>query len=148
MPAEEKEIEEAKKEQIEFLFQTNLLKIIGENKVEKIECIKTELIKKEGELREVPINIEGSNFQLDFDYIIMAVGSKTEENIVNNLNLKLSKYGYVMINENYMTSKNNIFAGGDLAGIKAKVAWAARSGREAAKAIDKYLEENNKKIKP
>ena len=51
MPAEKKEIADAKKEGIEFLFQTNIVKILGKEKVEKLECIKTELVKKEGENR-------------------------------------------------------------------------------------------------
>ena len=58
MPAEEKEIEDGKKEGIEFLFQNNIVKIIGTNKVEKIELIKTKLVEKEGESRLVPVNIE------------------------------------------------------------------------------------------
>ena len=49
MPAEKKEIKDAKKDGVEFLFQNNILKIIGNKKVEKIECIKTELVKREGE---------------------------------------------------------------------------------------------------
>ena len=65
MPAEIKEIAEAKEEGIEFLFQNNIVKILGNKKVEKIECIKTELVKKEGETREVPVNIENSNYQMD-----------------------------------------------------------------------------------
>lgn len=142
MPAEEKEIDDAKKENINFLFQTNILKILGEDKVEKIECIKTKLVQKEGETRLSPVNIENSNFILDMDYVIMAVGSKAEEKLVNSLNLEVTKYGNIKIDENSKTSNPKIFAGGDLAGAKGTVAWAARSGRDAAYAIDKYL--NNK----
>ena len=57
MPAEKKEIADAKKEGIKFLFQTNIVKILGKEKVEKLECIKTELVKKEGENRLSPVNI-------------------------------------------------------------------------------------------
>ncbi len=73
MPAELKEIEEAKKEGVEFLFQNNIVKIIGGDKVEKVELIKTELVKKENEERLVPINIENSNYKINTDYIIMAL---------------------------------------------------------------------------
>lgn len=139
MPAEEKEIEDAKQENINFLFQTNILKILGESKVEKIECIKTKLIKKEGETRLSPVNIENSNFVLGMDYVIMAVGSKVEEKLVNSLNLEVTKYGNIKVDENSMTSEEKIFAGGDLIGTKSTVAWAARSGRNAAYAIEKYL---------
>lgn len=140
MPAERKEIEDAKQEGIKFLFQTNLVTIMGQDKVEDIECIKTELVKKEGETREVPVDIEGSNFVLPMDYVVMAVGSKPEEKIVNSLGLELTSRGMIKIDENYMTSRTKVFAGGDISGTKATVAWASRSGREAANAIMKFLE--------
>ena len=135
MPAESKEIEDAKKEGIEFLLQNNIVKILGNSKVEKIECIKTELVKKEGETREVPINIEGSNYEMDIDYVIMAVGSNPEKEILEKLGLKLNKWGNIEVNENKQTSKEKIYAGGDLVGDKGTVAWAAKAGREAAEAI-------------
>ena len=135
MPAESKEIEEAKKEGIEFLFQNNIVKILGDSKVEKIECIKTELVKKEGEKREVPVNIEGSNYEMDIDYVVMAVGSGPEEELVSKLGLKLNKWGCIEVDEHKKTSKEKIYAGGDVAGDKGTVAWASRAGREAAEAI-------------
>ena len=135
MPAESKEIEDAKKEGIEFLFQNNIVKILGDSKVEKIECIKTELVKKEGETREVPVNIEGSNYEIDIDYVVMAVGSSTEKELVDKLGVRLNKWGNIDVNEKHQTSKEKIYAGGDVAGDKGTVAWAARAGREAAEAI-------------
>ena len=141
MPAEKKEIEEALNEGIEFLFQNNIVKILSNNEgknVEKVELIKTELIQKEGETRLVPVNIQNSNYIIDVDYIIMALGSKPSD-FVNKLNLELNKWGNIKINENYQTSDSKIYSGGDLAGIKGTVAWAAQSGREAAKSIMKYF---------
>lgn len=135
MPAETKEIEEAKQEGIEFLFQNNIIKILGKDKVEKIECIKTQLVKKEGETREVPVNIENSNYELKIDYVVMAVGSSPEKEIANSLGLELNKWGYINIDENNRTSKEKIYAGGDLAGDKGTVAWAARAGKNVAEAI-------------
>ncbi|MBQ9659438.1 MAG: FAD-dependent oxidoreductase [Clostridia bacterium] len=172
MPAEKKEIEDAKKEGIEFLFQNNIVKIIGTKKeeilnkkqndilnkfdkinkeneikklsrdgeVEKIELIKTELIKKDGEDRLVPVNIENSNFQIDIDYVVMALGSKSAE-FVKKLGLKLNDKGKIIIDENCKTSNSKIYAGGDIAGNKGTVAWAARSGRNAADAIIRELGE-------
>ena len=144
MPAEKKEIEEAKKEEIKFLFQNNIVKIIGneENNVSKIECIKTQLIKKEGELRAVPVNINKSNYQIDMDYVVMAIGSEPEKEIINKLDIETTSNGYIKVDENYKTSRNKIFAGGDLIGNKATIAWAARAGREAAICIDKFLNNN------
>ena len=138
MPAEVKEIAEAKEEGIEFLFQNNIVKIIGKDKIGKVELIKTELIQKEGETRKVPVNIPNSNYIIDIDYIVMALGSMPED-IVNNLGLELNKWGYIQIDEKNRTSNPKVFAGGDLAGAKGTVAWAARSGRDAANSIIEYL---------
>ena len=139
MPAEKKEVQIAKNEGIKFVFQTNLVQVIGDNKVKKLECIRTELVKKEGETREIPINIENSNFYIDMDFVIMAIGAKPENEIIDAIGVECTKYGYIKVDENYMTSKIGVFAGGDLIGEKQTVAWAARSGREAAKAIKEYL---------
>ena len=134
MPAERKEIEETKREGIEFVFKNNIVKIVGKKSVEKIELIKTELIKKEGEERLSPINIENSNYTIDMDYVVMALGSSPSE-IVSKIGLELNKWGNIKIDEKYRTSKERIYAGGDLAGVKGTVAWAAYSGRETAKNI-------------
>ena len=144
MPAESKEIEEAKKEGIEFLFQNNIVKILGKNKVEKIECIKTKLIKKEGELREVPVNIDYSNYEMEIDYVVMAVGSEVEKELINKLGLKINKWGYIEVNEEHQTSKKGIYAGGDLVGDKGTVAWAARAGRDVAEIIKLNLKIKNR----
>ena len=138
MPAEQKEIEDAINEGVEFLFQNNIVKIIGDNKVEKLELIKTKLIQKEPETRKVPVNIENSNYFVQADYVIMALGANPDV-LVQDLGLVLNKYCNILINENFQTSNPKIFAGGDLAGIKGTVAWAAKSGREAANNICKFL---------
>lgn len=138
MPAEEKEISDAINEKIEFLFQNNVVKIIGKNRVEQVELVKTDLIQRDGEERLVPINIDKSNYTIDADYIIMALGSKPE-NFISTLDLELNKWGNVQIDDNYQTSNKKIYAGGDLAGVKGTVAWASRSGREAAKQIVKNI---------
>ena len=138
MPAEVKEIQEAKEEEIEFLFQNNIVKILGKDKVEQVELIKTELVQKEGETRKVPVNIPQSNYIIDIDYIVMALGSRPDD-FVNELGLELNKWGYLQINEKNQTSNYKVFAGGDIAGTKGTVAWAARSGRDAAYSIMEYL---------
>ena len=135
MPAEIKEIEDAEKEDINFLFKTNLVKIEGNGKVEKIECIKTKLIKKEGQNRLCPINIENSNFTINMDLVFMAVGSKVDKDLVNSLGLELNENGKIKIDKNGKTSISNVYAGGDVVGNIQTVAWAARSGRDAALSI-------------
>lgn len=139
MPAEKKEIEEAKEEKIEFLFQNNIVKIIpkdNEKRVGKIECIKTELVQKEEGKRPSPVDIEESNYLLDMDYVIMAIGSKTEENILKEQGIELNEKGYIKVDENYKTNIENVYAGGDVIGTKATVAWAARIGRNIAEVIN------------
>ena len=139
MPAEKKEIKEAKEEGVEFLFQTNILKILGNEKVEQIECIKTELVQKDGETRLSPVNIENSNYILDMDYVVMALGATPQKELTSNLNIKTDNKGRIEVNENNQTSNHKIFAGGDLTGGIGTVAWAARSGRDAAKNIIEFL---------
>ena len=132
MPAEKKEIKEAKEEGIKFLFQNNIVRIIGNEKVEKIECIKTELVDK-GEGRLSPVNIEGSNYLLDIDYLVMAIGSKMEEGIVDSV--EKNEWGKIKIDEQYRTNIEKVYAAGDVAGVKSTVAWASFSGKEAARNI-------------
>lgn len=142
MPAEQKEIDEAKEDGVEFLFQNNILKVNGndEGKVKSIECIKTELVQKGGETRLSPVNIEGSNYELDCDLVIMAIGSKPEDQVVNSLGLELDRKGRIVVDENGKTSKSNIYAGGDIAENMGTVAYAARAGRNVAEAITSSLQ--------
>ena len=132
MPAEKKEIKEAKEEGIKFLFQNNIVRIIGNEKVEKIECIKTGLVDK-GEGRLSPVNIDGSNYLLDIDYLVMAIGSKMEEGIVDSV--EKNEWGKISIDEQYRTNIEKVYAAGDVAGVKSTVAWASFSGKEAARNI-------------
>ena len=134
MPAEEKEVADAEKEGIEILFQNNIVKINGSKKVENVELIKTELIKKEGDTRLSPINIKGSNYAIQADYVVMALGSETDR-FVQNLGLELDKWKNIKINEKYQTSNPKIYAGGDVIGKMKTVAWAARYGRDIAEEI-------------
>lgn len=139
MPAERKEIEEAKQEGVEFLFLNNITKVLGDGKVEKIECIKTKLVQKEGENRKSPVDIDGSNYIMDMDYVIMAVGGKTDVETLEKNNITINKKKYVEIDENNHTSHSKVFAGGDIVGQNGTVAWAARDGREVAIKIAGFL---------
>ena len=87
------------------------------------------------------MNIENSNYIIDVDYVVMALGSKPD-NFVSKLGIELDKWGNIKIDENYKTSNDKIYAGGDIAGVKKTVAWAAYSGREAAKKIIQNLKQN------
>lgn len=141
MPAESKEISDAKKEGVEFLFLNNIVKILGTNKVEKIECIKTELVQKEGETRKSPVNIENSNYILNMDYVVMAVGGEVDKDLIEKCNISTTTKKYVQVNENNQTSDEKVFAGGDVVGQSSTVAWAASDGKNVASKIIKFLEE-------
>lgn len=141
MPAESKEISDAKKEGVEFLFLNNIVKILGTNKVEKIECIKTELVQKEGETRKSPVNIENSNYILNMDYVVMAVGGEVDKDLIEKCNISTTTKKYVQVNENNQTSGEKVFAGGDVVGQNSTVAWAASDGKNVASKIIKFLEE-------
>ena len=134
MPAEEKEVKEAEQEGIKILFQNNIVKINGEKKVNGVELIKTELVQKEGESRLAPVNIEGTNYTIKADYVIMALGSKTDK-FVSNLGLNLTNKNYIVVNDKFQTSNPKVYAGGDVVGGNGTVAWAARNGRDVAKNI-------------
>ncbi len=141
MRVNKEEIIKAKKERINFLFQTNLVSILGDKKVEQIEVVKTKLLKDEKNNIKVQ-NIEDSNYYLRCDYLIRAIGSHNDQNILKDLPLKLDEKGYIKINKYGKTTNPKIFAGGDVAGVKQTVANASLSGRNASVAIIRYLKES------
>lgn len=140
LPADKKEIEEAKEDGVEFKFLTTITKVIGKDKVEKLELLQNKLIQKENDTRPSPVPIEGSNYEIEADYVMMAIGSHSDE-YISSLNLEQEK-GRIKIDKNGKTSDEKIFSGGDIAGTKGTVAWASRAGRNAAYAIIEYLKYN------
>ena len=136
-PAEIKEINDALKDGIKFLFQTNIIAIKGDKSVKSVELIKTKLEQVEDNISVQ--NIEGSNYTFLCDYVIMAIGANPD-NLVKTIGLEL-KNDRILIDESGTTSDPQIFSGGDVAGTKSTVAFAARAGRNAAFAIMNYLED-------
>ena len=118
----------AKNENVKFNFQNNIISF----KNKKLELIKTELIKKEGESRAYPVNIENTNYFIDCDYLILATGSRANSKLIKKLNIETNEKGYIKVNDDYKTSLDKVYAGGDLIGTKQTVAWAARNGRDVA----------------
>lgn len=130
------ELELAKKEGIEFLFNTNIINILGDKKIEKVELTKTEIIDNKIN------NIKNSNYLIKCDYLIRAIGSHTDPEILKQLPIKITNKSKILINKNGNTSNPKIFSGGDVAGCKSTVANASRSGRNAAYQIIRYLKES------
>ena len=123
-------IDNMKNEGIKFIFNSKPLRICNNN----IECIKTETDENRG-LKDIP----NSNYSISTDYIVSAIGSGIDKNFIKDFDLELNEKGYVKVDENNMTSKNGIFACGDLIGTKATVAFACRSGRDSAENIVSFL---------
>ena len=80
---------------------------------------------------------------MDVDYVIMAIGAKLDKDITNIEGLELTDRGYVKVNENYQTSISGVYAGGDFIGTKGTVAWACKTGHDAAECIDRSIKTGN-----
>ena len=91
-------------------------------------------------------NIEGSNFEIDANYIILATGSQADQELLNKQGIETDKKGFIKIDDHNRTSLKNVYAGGDVVGEEATVAYAARSGRETANYITQMLQKNNTSV--
>ncbi len=139
MPAIAMEVEEAEHENINILTMVNPVKVHGENgKVKAIECIKMRGGEFDRSGRKKPVEVEGSNFMIDVDVIIPAIGQKVDLTFNQNEAIEM-KWGNVLTNGSPMTNVEGIFAGGDCVTGPATVVKAVRAGKDAAIAIDKYL---------
>jgi glutamate synthase (NADPH/NADH) small chain len=142
MPAREEEIHHAEQEGIEFLLLTAPLRILADKKnwVRGMECQKMELGEPDESGRRRPVPLKGSEFTLDLQTVIEAIGQKPNPIIqATTPGLETSKRGTVVTNENQKTSRNGIFAGGDLSRGGATVILAMKDGKTAARAIHEYL---------
>jgi glutamate synthase (NADPH/NADH) small chain len=142
MPARIEEVERAKEEGIDFRILTNPLRYLGDEKgvVRQVECLKMELGEPDASGRRSPVPIPGSEFKLDVDEVIVAIGN-TPNPIISRTTagLKIKKRGEIEADENGQTSLAAVFAGGDVVTGAATVITAMGAGRKAAAAIDKYI---------
>lgn len=143
MPARKEEIHHAKEEGIEFLLLSNPQKFIGDENgwLTGVELIKMELGEPDSSGRRKPIPIEGSNYILDIDMAVIAIGNGSNPIIQKTTpELNFNKWGNILVNEETMaTSKKGVFAGGDIVTGGATVILAMGAGRKAAKAINDFL---------
>jgi glutamate synthase (NADPH/NADH) small chain len=91
-------------------------------------------------------NIEGSNFEIEANYIILATGSQADQELLNKQGIETDKKGFIKIDDYNRTSLKNVYAGGDVVGEEATVTYAARSGRETANYITQMLQKNNTSV--
>lgn len=141
LSADLEEVLAAKKDGVSLLCSHNIIAIHGRRKVKEVELVKTEYKTPEGESSPKVVNIPNSNYKIKANYVIMAIGSH-QTKVVDELPLEKNLQGRIKIDGSGRTSDKKIFSGGDVAGTKGTVAWAARAGRNAAFAIIEYL--NNK----
>jgi len=143
MPARVEEVHHAKEEGVEFLTLRNPKRIIGDKDglVTAIECLKYELGEPDDSGRRRPIAIEGSEFTIQVDTVIVAIGNGANPLIGQTTpDLKLNKWGNIIVDENTMqTSIPGVYAGGDIVSGAATVILAMGQGRIAAQAIHEYL---------
>jgi glutamate synthase (NADPH/NADH) small chain len=142
MPARLEEVHHAEQEGIEFHMLTNPVRILGEaNWVCGIECQKMELGEPDESGRRKPLPVKGSEFVLEVQTVIEAVGQQPNPIIQSTTpGLDTGKKGVVKVNEKQLTSRAGIFAGGDLARGGATVILAMRDGKIAAEAIHEYVQ--------
>lgn len=143
MPAREEEIHHAEEEGIIFNLLTNPIRFIGDDKhnVKQMECISMELGEPDDSGRRRPIPIEGSEHIVDADTVIVALGTTPRKFIAETTpDLKTSKWGTFLVDEETgKTSKEGVFAGGDIVTGSATVIKAMGAGRVAAQSIKEYL---------
>ncbi len=144
MPGSRKEVKNAKEEGVIFDFNVQPIDILGNNKVEGVKIVQTELGEPDQNGRRVPIPISGSERIYDADVVIVAFGFRASPaNWFEDFNINTRKDGLVIAEENqeykFQTSNKKIFSGGDMVRGSDLVVTAIWEGREAGKSIIKYV---------
>jgi 2-oxoacid:acceptor oxidoreductase delta subunit (pyruvate/2-ketoisovalerate family) len=144
MPAIESEISDGEEEGIEVHYLTTPVRVLSrQNKVTGIEFIRNELGELDGSNRRAPLPVEGSNFRVDVDAVILAVGEAAD--LSPYLGILRTERQLIITNEFGQSTNKRIFAGGDVTHYQRTVVDAIRSGKRAAIGIDCYLKGINPK---
>ncbi|MCD7741690.1 MAG: NADPH-dependent glutamate synthase [Ruminococcus sp.] len=143
LPARKEEVHHAMEEGIEFMLLNNPTRIIGDENgnVCGIECIKMELGEPDASGRRRPVPIEGSEFVLDVDTVVMSIGTSPNPLIRSTTpGVEANKHGCLIVNDDTnQTTKEGVYAGGDAVTGAATVILAMGAGKKAAKSIDEYI---------
>ena len=151
LPARKEEVEHAMEEGIDFRLLNNPVEILGYNNPEDprdpkngfvtgMRCIRMELGEPDAKGRRRPVPIPGSEFTLDVDTVIIAIGTSPNPLIKNTTaGLEVNSHGGIIVNEDGLTSRERVYAGGDAVTGAATVISAMGAGKIAAKAIDEAL---------
>ena len=143
LPARAEEVHHAKQEGIEFRMLTNPVEVLGDEKgwVRGLRCVRMELGEPDASGRRSPVAVEGSEFEIGCDVVIMALGTSPNPLIASTTRgLETTRRGCLVADEVHgLTSREGIFAGGDAVTGAATVILAMGAGRRAARAIDEYV---------
>ena len=142
LPARAEEVEHAKEEGIIFKLLNNPTRILGDENgfVTQMECLEMELGEPDASGRRRPVEKAGSEFLLDVDCVIMAIGTSPNPLIKSTTQgLETQKWGGIIADENGLTSRTAVYAGGDAVTGAATVILAMGAGKTAAKAIDDFI---------
>ena len=144
LPARREEVHHAMEEGIIFDMLTNPVEVIGDDKgwVKALKCIRMELGEPDESGRRSPVPIEGSEFEIETETVIMALGTSPNPMISKTTKgLEITRRGCLVADEKGATTRPGVFAGGDAVTGAATVILAMGAGRTAAKAIDEYLKQ-------
>ena len=145
LPARKEEVHHAKEEGVIFHILTNPIEILSDENgwVKGIKCVKMVLGEADDSGRRRPIPIEGSEFVIEVDTVIMSLGTSPNPLIASTTDgLEINKWKCLVADEETgLTTKEGVYAGGDAVTGAATVILAMGAGKKAAKAIDKYLQE-------
>ncbi len=147
LPARKEEVEHAKEEGIIFKLLNNPVEIIGNDDefVTGMKCIKMELGEPDASGRRRPVPVEGSEFVIDVDSVIISIGTSPNPLIKSTTKgLETQKWGGIIADDNGATSREGVFAGGDAVTGAATVILAMGAGKTAAAAIDEYIQNKSK----
>ena len=147
LPARKEEVEHAKEEGIIFKLLNNPIEILGNEDefVTGMKCIEMELGEPDASGRRRPVPVEGSEFVIDVDSVIIAIGTSPNPLIKSTTKgLETQKWGGIIADDNGATSREGVFAGGDAVTGAATVILAMGAGKTAAAAIDEYIQNKNK----
>ena len=142
LPARREEVHHAMEEGITFSMLTNPVEILGDEKgwVRGIRCIRMELGEPDGSGRRSPVPVPGSEFEIEADSVIMALGTSPNPLIARTTHgLETDRRGCIVADGDGATSRPGVFAGGDAVTGAATVILAMGAGRKAAAAIDRYI---------
>jgi glutamate synthase (NADPH/NADH) small chain len=142
LPARRPEIERAKEEGIEFVMCANPVRVIGDQVMTAVECVKMAMCDLDDSGRPQPAPVKGSHFVIDADVFIEAIGQGPNPLLIREIaGLSTARRGNVIVNEDGRTSVSHVYAGGDVATGAATVILAMGAAKKAAHAIDRMLRE-------